>query len=162
MQTHLMPVVLLAALTAAPAAAQVVPEYIAPAADTQPTYRWQVRWTVVGATVGATAGWFLGFLGGAVAGGNCQGDYCVLGYMAMGALVGETLGTGLGAHLGNGGRGHPLASVAAVSALTGLAALLFYENTDPAQLSIFLPLVQLPVAVLVESLSGRARFRPWK
>jgi hypothetical protein len=49
--------------------------------------------------------------------------------------------------------------VAAVSALTGLAVLLFYENTDPSQLSIVLPLVQIPVAVLVESLSGRARSR---
>jgi hypothetical protein len=139
---------------AGPAAAQFRPDHV-PAADT--AYRPRILWSIVGSTLGGTVGFFAGALTGAVVGGDCQGDFCIIGHMFLGALVGETLGFGLGAHWGNGGRGNVLLPLVAGAAVSAIGLALILPDGDLGGLTIGLPLIEIPLAVVTELWSGRAR-----
>lgn len=52
----------------------------------------------VGAALGVVAGFTGGALGAALGTANCDGGWCGVGEAALGAIVGYTVGTGLGVH----------------------------------------------------------------
>lgn len=118
------------------------------------------------ATVLATAA--LGVVGGLAGGalgaaagpdGVCGDDSCSLGSMLLGGVVGISIGTGIGAHVGNGTRGSlgldllgGALGVAAGLTLSGLS------GWDTAAANIFLPVPMIVIPVLFERSSARRKF----
>jgi hypothetical protein len=160
---------LLGILTAVwPAQGQVLPEHvqsvafvsaIEPVADPTP-YRENPGLAALGAILGGALGFIAGGMSGAaLVGDNCGGDWCGLEAAFTGALVGEVLGIGLGAHLGNGWRGSALPALAASGGVLGAALILgglggLTEGSAP-----FVPILQIAGAVIAETQVARARAR---
>jgi hypothetical protein len=117
------------------------------------------------AGLGAILGGALGFIAGGVIGGylaegsTCESDRCGLEEVFTGALVGEVVGIGLGAHVGNGRRGSALAPVAASLGVLLVAGVVENQGGLPDGTLIFVPMMQIAAAVITETAVGRARVR---
>ena len=112
---------------------------------------------VAGGLLGGVVGMYAGAIAlSAVTKGNAEdGD---LYAAVVGGLVGEIAGVAMGAHLSNRSRGDPFASVAA-SAVGFVAGAWISSKLDDRLDWLAVPLVQVPLTVMVEHRSARARAR---
>lgn len=113
---------------------------------------------VAGGLVGGIVGMYAGAIAlSAVTKGSTEdGD---LYAAVVGGLFGEIAGVAMGAHLSNRSRGDPFATLAA-SAAGFFAGAWISSQLDDRLDWLAVPLVQLPLAVIVEHRSARARARP--
>lgn len=149
---------------ACPLPAQYLPPHLAAAPVTTTivsdtvTYGENGGGAVLGAAVGGLAGLILlGHAGYYLGGGGevCGDDPCGFAGAIFGMLLGEAVGVGLGAHLGNGRRGNALAPVGASLGVLLVAG--FFGDQVPEGSVLFVPILQIAAAVVAETSIGRAR-----
>jgi hypothetical protein len=161
---------LLAALAAArPAAAQLLPDHVpsaasVPAGPADPVqdaarYREDPGGAALGAIVLGAIGFVgLGYAGVALA--DCDQSYddmCGLGSFIGAGLMGEALGIGLGAHIGNRRRGNVVAPLGASVGLLLVALAAGDEVNLPEGAVLLVPLAQIVAAVWAETATARSR-----
>lgn len=119
----------------------------------------------VGAAIGlGAAGLLVGGLVGLGIASNCQGSYCQIPPILLGAEAGGAFGVALGAHLGNRGRGSlgldclVSAGVWGVGIVT-LALSGGWEPPGTTIVAVAIPIAQVAATVLTEQLVGHARAR---
>ncbi len=117
-------------------------------------------WDVgLGAAMGGLLGTGAGALLGYFAGGGkllCGDDTCGSQGAILGALAGEPVGMGVGAHLANRRRGNATLDVLGAAAAGYLFAFIAAESQQPAML-VVAGLVQVGATVAIERASGRDR-----
>jgi hypothetical protein len=106
----------------------------------------------------------VGFFGGALVGAGlsegCDGYYCELGSAALAALIGESVGMGIGVHLGNRRRGSlGLDILTAAGSATGALIVLNAVEDDEGDLLLLALVLQTTATVTVERTTGRNRER---
>jgi len=112
--------------------------------------------TIVGAAVGDAIGFLAGGLvGRAIGASNCSGEnFCDFGNFFLGATIGTTAMSAVGAHLGSGGRGNlaltALATVGITASLIGISAL---SGSPVVMISV--PIGQIVTSVLFERKTRR-------
>jgi hypothetical protein len=75
-------------------------------------------------------------------------------------LLSESVGIALGAHIGNGGRGNPLAPLlASVGVMLAARVAARHEEVDSPTLILMVPMLQIALAVAAETTTGRRRAR---
>jgi hypothetical protein len=117
----------------------VVPEPVDTAA-----YREDTGGAVLGALVFGAIGWVAGWRTG-----NLDG-----------LLWTESVGIALGAHIGNGGRGNPLAPLlASVGVMLAARVMARHEEVDSPTFTLMVPMLQIALAVAAETTTGRRRAR---
>jgi hypothetical protein len=99
---------------------------------------------VLGALVFGAIGWVVGWHSG-----NLDG-----------LLWSESVGIALGAHIGNGGRGNPLAPLlASVGVMLAARVAARHEEVDSPTFALMVPMLQIALAVAAETSTGRRRAR---
>jgi uncharacterized membrane protein len=106
----------------------------------------------------------VGFFGGALIGhgsaGDCSGEWCDLGATALGALIGETAGVTVGAHLGNRRRGNVGLDLLAAAGMTTLGVIVLSRNDNSSAGELLLLVgAQVGATVATERATGRANER---
>jgi hypothetical protein len=117
----------------------VIPEPVDTAA-----YRGDTGGAVLGALVFGAIGWVAGWY---------SGDLDAL-------LLSESVGIALGAHVGNGGRGNPVAPLlASVGVMLAARVVARHEEVDSPTFTLMVPMLQIVLAVAAETTTGRRRAR---
>jgi hypothetical protein len=166
----------LAALASHPALAQRLPppwptlEYGGLAQGRQPSPLSGRHHSVVLPAAGALVFGTAGFLGGALVGyriGRAASDsscdlFCGWSAMLVGAILGESLGVGAGAHLGDGHRGN-LAADLGVSLLGGAVGTVLLSLTSGCTnctgntiIAVSVPIVQIGAAIAMDRATARS------
>ena len=130
---------------------------VAPPADTLPAVRraGSPMGTIVGGVIGGAAGALLGVAIAAQSTQGCQGEYCGFGEALLGFALGESVGLGVGAHIGSGSRrpgNLALTTVTSVGILMGGAfmAVGLSQNGASVVMLPLTPALQLVAAVAIE------------
>ncbi len=137
---------------------EAMPEPVRPLVarrDTEPDSR--PTFSQLGGVVGGVLGGVVGTVAGAYVGGlsaaGCHGEFCGLGRVILGAGIGESIGLGLGAHIGSRSQRHEnimLTSLTSTAILVGGTALGLAMSDGGAIMLPLTPALQLAAALAIE------------
>ena len=132
----------------------VPPSMRAAARDTLPSPpELSLAGTVLGGIGGAVVGAVVGLGIGAEAARGCHGEFCELGPAVLGFALGESLGIGLGTHLGSRSAKHDHILLTTLSSMVILVSGALIASSTP-QGDVMLPLtpiLQIGAAWAIES-----------
>jgi hypothetical protein len=113
--------------------------------------------TVIGGIGGGVVGAFAGAAIGAESARGCHGELCGFGNVVLGFALGESIGVGIGAHLGSRSKKHDhvvLTTLSSVAILTGGAIMASSMGPLGALMLASTPMLQIAAAWGIES-AGR-------